>query len=902
MNTLFRSVDNVYGALIRWERVHQTNSICLVLTFLPYYASPIFATLLSILPLKLPPTLKFLYPYIKARANPPRHVIVYTATHDTAFLARLNSRVLEVSKSGHHFPALLSFWASLITEVVGIMIDQSRSGRQEAQIQKQEDLMYHIIPTLNEGLTLKNVPDLQVGCYMIFTVLAMKASLNDKALAEAMNKVALNWSQTKEAGIVCISALATSRGLLPLPKRVFRSFLAINRLVETLVTLKSQYRLDSIALGILLRIFRDYEALDFSRLDLVRSLIKADLMSNSYITCAIAALILVTRNPHQNVHIRSSIEHLLFNLAEDKNVRHFLKDAANGINMDLTYLEPGFQKNTPANRNDYLLSKVDLDHEEDMLSPIIEPFDDAVSNISTRTISENSFLSESDSCDFDDLAHIFMLASSSSKTVKLFSELAILRKPFSLTEPLFLSFFIRFWCGTYPARYRAAAINHVSMHIKDEVQAEDVQVILPYILYALTDPSPKVRHVSTTLVRLLSIIYKGVDTKNHHVTPRNFGREQIYGRTKPTSNLTWLSGEEAATFTEEILLPGLEECLLDPRHISQRLLDTFIGPRHPMSSQANRKELKTSLRQKIFIFICSHAVKTPLYAVKLRLLQILNQVEKVGNTSRTKPLLPLVSGCIDWNPEKFERICSSEQINPSEFLHQIFRIAMPTDRNSVQILLRIVESKSLAHTILQAAAYQRIRSLWGSMKPDLQSSLAKAILELAVSEQYVIIGERRYNEALDTLQRVPLSTAILQSFLDSYATFSSDLHETALASKRRRTSRGFSVTSVGENLEDSVLAMRKLRLVLELVETCKAEQHPQLMKGLFQVLVQLQLISNDSAMDMGYLQVLTMESILSIVKEYKVCSASQTLIFQGPESKRGVEITQHANGSIGCTT
>lgn len=875
-NTLFVPANKVFKALTKMERVHYFNTKCLILIFLPYHASPIFATLLSILPQNLPTTFKFLYPYTKSQTNPPRHVIVYAATHNTAFLAALNAHVLKVSRSGHHFPVLLSFWTSLVTEAVASMIDQSRSRRREVQVQKQEDLINRIVPSLNEGLTLKKVPDLQVGCYMIFAVLAMKASLDDKFLTDAMNTVALNWSQTKEAGIMCVSALAAQRGLLPLPKQVFKSILAINGLAETLVTLKSRSDVGSIALGLSLSVFQHYRALDVSRLDLVHSLIKADLMSHSYIKCAVAALMLVTQKTHQHVETRKLIEHFLLNLAEDRNIGFLVKDVAKGISMDLKHLGSKFQKFIQADRNDFPLSNDILDNEEDMSSPTMGSFDDVISKIPTKT-SEISFLSESDFSIFDELAQIFIFASSSTKTLRRFSELTVLRKHSSFAEPLFLSFFIRFWCGTYPATHRAAAINWVCVIIKDGDQTVDVQLVLPYILFGLTDPSLKVRHASATLIRLLRIFHDEKDTEKNHTTPKDLGREQIYGQTNAANHVVWLSREEAVTFTEDIILPSLEECLLDPRHISHHLWDIFNDPRHSRGSQAGRKDFKTSLRQKIYMFLCSHAVKTPLYIIKFFLLQILNQVEKVGNISRTKALLPLISENIAWNQKSFNRTCSKEQIDPLELLNQIIQIVIPTDRHGVQLLQGIIESEDLVDTTLQAAAYQRIRSIWGSMRSDLQSSLAKAILELAVSEQCFSIGKQRYNKAFDTLRSVPLSTPILQSFLEGLTKIPSEWYRKPLASKRRRTSRGFSVTSTEEILQDARPTIRRLGLVLELIETCNVEQHPQLMKGLFQVLVQLQLEKNDSGVDMGYLQVLTMENMLSIARKLKVRSASQTL-------------------------
>lgn len=850
------------------ERVHHSNTICLALTFLPYHSNSIFLNFLSILPDGLPPMLKFLYPYIQSQANPPRHVMVYAAAHNTTFLAKLNARVLEVSNSGCHFPVLLSFWASTVTEAVATMIDRSRSGPRETQVQMQEDLIYRLVPTLSEGLMLKAVPDVQIGCYMIFTVLVMKACLDSKVSTATMRTIASNWSRTQEAGLTCIAAIAQTRGSLSLPNCVFKALLAVEGLIKILITLKTLYKVDCLVLGIVLGISQDYSCLDLHRIELVSSLVKTDLLEHSYLQAAVAALVSMAQKPHQTVTVRILIEDLLFDLAEDVNIGPLFKDGIKKMNTDLTLIQPKLRGLIDADRDHSFLCINDEDAKEVKSTTTTETLDDALNKIPRKTTVETSFLSHSDSDVFDHLAHAFAIACSSADDLKCFSELAILRKSYSSTEPLYLSFFIRFWCGNYLAKYRAAAIQSVFVYLKDENQASGLQLVFPYILYGLADSSLSVRQASANLVELISQFY---DEGKVDIDSIDSRQKQLYGSEKPADQTAWLSWEEAGKFTKEILMPSLKECLLDSSYISQRLLDTLGGLKHSRISQISCKELKAALRQKFFLFLCSHVIDTPLYAVKLRLLQMLNQIKKVGNISRTKALLPLVYRCFHGSQGDFEKSCIDEQISQSEVFDQIFQVVLGTDRKGVQILQDIMElNKRTDVPLLQLAAHQRIRSIWGTIKADQQSSLAKALLEIAVREHYITEGSQRYDEAFDTLHEVKLSTPILQSFLERSELGLSKIRENPRIPKRRRTSHELSAHSIKDNYEEAGRAIRRFRLVLELINTCLAERHPQLLKGLFQVLEQLQLHRNDSSVDIGYLQVQIMENILAILKSTKV--------------------------------
>lgn len=850
----------------------------MVFTFLPYHTTPIFPTLLSILPRNLPPALRFLHPYVQSLANPPRHTIIYTATHNKPFFVGINARVLEVSRLGYHYPALISFWAATITEAVAAMLDQSRNGRREIQRQSQEDVVLRIMPTLNDGMCLEKVPDLQIGCYMVLTVVITKAALRDEVLAALMDAVASGLSQTNHASLICLAALAQQKASAVLSKRVLKALLKIENLDHTFLMLKSQYKVAKLALGTVLGILGGVgNPQDTSRISLVRSMIEADLMDESSMAVAIASLISVTRpgnlEQKQDSGLQSSLMDLLQCLTEKEKVGEIIQANTSSPKKDI---DVRLQK---AIRRDGLLLE---GHEKSELvnlhtPSMTESFEDAVRRIPTGTAHEISFLSHSDSYVFDNLASAFVLASStslsSSSSLKQFSDLPVLRKSLMMTEPLYLSFFVRVWCGPYPDAARATAIDTVSECVRSPRLVKDMQILLPYIIYGLADPSLIVRRASTNLLSTLLPVYCTDEKEKRCPNLAMFEQEQIYGQAKGSSETIWLSTEEATRFINQVLAPSLEECILDSNHISHHLWDSLAGRKTSRSTKIAQKDLRTSLRQAFFAFLCSHVVNTPILSMKFRLLKILNQFEKVGILPRTEALLPLLSENMGKNRLQCEKLCKRYQISQEQFYDELVGIVSPMDRDSIRILQSIIEAgKGSDIPLLLLAAYKRVRVIWSSLTPDVQLTLANLLLELAVEDTPPNEGEILRDESILTLQTVSLSTIILQHFIENLSVLPKNIRENSSSSKRRRTSRGHTTISSDDDLQSFDLVLKRFAFVLELVENCNPWEHPQLLKGLFQTLEGLQQLKDRSGSDLGYLEVLTMGNILSIVERLEVYS------------------------------
>lgn len=762
------------------------------------------------------------------------------------------------------------------------MLDQSRSGRREVQGQKEEDVLLRVLPMLNEGLSMKKAPDFRVGCYMILTVLATNATLNDKVLTAMMEAVTSGWTQdTSHAGLICLSVLAQRRQTILLPKRVLTAILTIQGVDDDLVTLHKQYTVEKLVLGLVLGIVNALGDTENSiQLLMVRTLLEAQLMRESSVSTAVKHIVLAAQNidliANTESDIQGQLADLILRLADSPAIGETVQKTIMDSSINVEQLESKLQTLIRTGRELPEGSDPTLEDSEmiDTDNPkAMDSFEAASSQIPTRTAYEVSFLSHSKSYVFGSLCHAFLLASTSSSNVNTFSDSLVLRKHLAMTEPLYFSFFARIWCGDYPAIARAAAVSTVLQYFENEKSTSDVQALLPYVVHALADPSKKVREATTKLVLALATSYTKSDAKSKKRENRSiWGHDNIYGPGEQTKNVSWISTEETAKFIEHVLVPALEECILDATYVSRHLANALNGSKHSKVTKPIQKEIKSSLRLAILCSLSSHVINTPLYTVKLRLLMILNQVEKVGSHSRTKALLPVLVQEKSRSGSSLKEACDAEHIEQSQFTAGLVGIVSATDREGVHVLQSIIEEKDrqLSPALISAAS-QRIRTIWPSMKADLQMSFAKTLLSLAVDSPGTSTDEEnRQSDAVEIIRNVPLSTTILLSFLEDLPTLSESMQERPSAAKRRRTSHGHVEQVDVIDKQMFARSMRKITFVLELVDASKPERHPQLLKGLFHAVGDLQHCRVQSGVELGYLQTLALGSLRAIVEKISI--------------------------------
>ena len=849
------------------------------MTFLPYHTTPLFPTMLSILPQTIPPLLKFLHPYIRSLANPPRHTLVYTASNSRVFLTALSKYVLKACRQGHQHQSLICLWASITTEATAAMLDRLRSTKLEFQRQNQDDIMLSLLPVLNEGFTLTDVPEFRIGCYMVVIILASKADLDDDIVVGMMEAITSGWEQTLHAGVICLAVLAQQMHNVKLSRQVVKRISDLERLDDHLLLLKEQYKLDSLVLGLVVGIIDGLsQARDAGVIVFLRALIDRNFMDAPNTAVAVKILLIAAQTTSSEANsifdVKESLTDLICCLADSKTIGTLVQSIIKDSKLDMSYLRA-----TPKSHGLICNEEIaphratgDIEQHEAKRYRNTADFDFPTNPFPARTPYEISFLSSSSSYMYGSLEHAFLTIPSSPNNFERFSNLPVLQKSFAMTEALFLTFFVRVWCGKNPPDRQVAAIQIVSRHLSQELVTADVQILLPYIIYALADPSLDVRRAITDLVLILASIYLRVNQEDSQFSKaQTLGQHQVYGQGRETEGVSWLSMSECAQFISDLIVPGLEECQLDEGYVLLLLSESLGGLKHSKFPKLIRKEIKTSLRLAIFKCLCSHVVSTPLYAVKFRLLKMLNRVTKIGDTSRTKLLSPLLSDFMTKNQPWYENVCEKERIDQPQLIARIIDIVDPVDKDGIQSLKTIIKPTTLSEfPSLLDAGLKHIRFIWPSINHDSQLSLAKMLLELAITNPDDGLIEPQKMQALETLMSLPLATTILQFFIEHLPSISCSLLPEQAASEHRQLYQNSSAGASVINTTDISRVVKEITLVLEVIEDNQAERHPELLKGLFQVMADLQYSQEQSDTATGYLQVLTMDSILAILRRLEV--------------------------------
>ncbi|KAJ5087020.1 hypothetical protein NUU61_008327 [Penicillium alfredii] len=854
--------------LVRRFRIHEYNTAWTLFTFLPYHTSPLFLNLLSILPDNVSPTFKVLYPYKTSLVNPPRHPLVHSATTNKLFFAALNDYVLKVCRQRAQSHALLSFWAGIVTEAVATMLDTTRSGRREAEKQKHEDIILRVLPVLSSAFTMKRVSELIISCYMICVVLAQKASLSDEVVDGLMESVVSSWTEeTKSSGLICLSVLAQQKPSVSIPKKVFKGILRLDNPIKSFSEVAAHYQTSRLLLGLVSGCLSDLDKQsDNTRLVLLSSIFENNMLAENETRKAIAMILEAgssgdaTRG--MTLSAQTHLAELVQGFTRSETLQPIFQKTLAESAINIPALEHNLQTVVEAPVAPRPIEDVDM---EDADNEPVDTFTPAFESLTTEARFPFSFLSKLSIPEFDNLVQVFALAVDSQEKLDRFANLKILGKADATKTPQFLSFFARAVSGPYPIGTKVAALDVLSSTLLSISGDFDPQALLPFLIVALSDPSERIRRDTTgVLVAIASVYNKSNIADDASIKP--WAHDAIYGQGKQSSSVSWLSARNAQKVLERALLPGLEEYILDANHIGRVIDAALRGSVLPEATGAS--ELKKSLRFSLFTFLCSHIVHMPVFAPKLGLLNLVNRVEKVSGTTRTKELLPLLENWRDLSQVQVDEICANERLSASEAEHNIASIVTSREKNAIDILLSNINRDSNAlRSSFVANVFARIKELWAKIPEDYQLSVSEKLLDislgLSVGEAFLVTNCR------DVLRSVELSGPVLLHFVQKIPVSLTDAEAIGPAPKRRRTSQNNMVAMTVKDEAELSKLMDKMTFILEVVDSSAPENHPELADGLFQTLAALHHFKSQIQSGMSYLLSLTLGSLLAIVNKSK---------------------------------
>ncbi|KAH3916710.1 U3 small nucleolar RNA-associated protein 10 [Parastagonospora nodorum] len=855
---LLKPAQKAVEWLVRRFRVHEYNTECLALTYLPYHTTPQFLALLSILPSQPPPSLRFLHPYIQSPTNPPRRTIVYTAVNTPGFFNALQAHTVRVVKAGHQAPQMISFWSTITLEAVFGILENTSSGRRDIQSQKTEELVLRILPVLNSCMQAKYGAETVAACYSIVTVLAGRGELGEKVLDGLMEAVVLaHEADSLNACLQCLAVLAEQRSPAQLPPRVIRRLLKVPQLSQKLVQISKQCRVHRLTLGCALGALASIDRLEEQR-DVFQELMASGLLTEAYTRAALAALVTSIRDSAPGSTEHGQLLDLAAQLAETTYFLDGMRAAAKSDNVDLESLGLTL---APALET----AQIDNDEDEDMLD-VDDVSSQAIAapKVEVPDFAVQSFLELDASQSFAEVANAFERAVSTHQSSPFLASKS-LGKENAMHSNLYLSLLARIWCSSQLPAARIAALRAAAATLKSAEDTCDFQNLIPYLLHALADPSAPVRRAAAACTVALS------EASGSQANTSTWGSSKLYGSSgkaqKHVSQVVQLKSEDVSTLLSSILIPMLEESVMDPTFAIPAIREVLEGSKGSKSQPKHGMNAQT--RTSILSFFASHLSLSPLVRIRIILFPIFNFSGKVSDTVRSNTILPLIQGWCTLPLAEASKVCDVEKVTLEDAYRGHLNALVAREAKSVQLLNELmIESLDSSKRLLAEAVFDKVAAVWPATKSEQRVTLARTLLDMSFKEGKDD-GEKQCRErAIEILRNVKHDSATLLTFLESVPA-AVQMPEGPPTKKRRRTSRNEMARVELASQDDVQRLLRKLTLVLELIEGSNPGQHPALFKSLFTVFNDLQPLKQQSGSELVYLQSMILGSLTPIVDTLK---------------------------------
>ncbi|RMY71405.1 hypothetical protein D0864_10650, partial [Hortaea werneckii] len=861
---LLRPAMKAVEWVVRRFQAHEYSTETMLLTFLPYHTAHIFPTLLSILPEQLPASFRWLHPYVASLQSPPRHAILAAAISNQGFFSGFSQYVLQVARARHQSAILLGFWASITAQAVSGMIDTTRSGRDAIRRQREEDLLLRVLPILQSALGIRGAPELFLGTCMIMTILATKASLEDHVLDAMMQAIISAWTkETAEDGLICVAVMAEEKQQIGLPKPVCQALLKQDGIYETLHSLSQRHRIGKLVSAIVVEAVRAGAA---GEIELAKRLV-----SGGYVSAQ-----------NETFMLDTLLAQLLDAGKEKQGVIEFLRGVCDGNERVVVLRELAQKKGVSLKRHLPGLvapSRLELEtnqesaNEDEAMDIDEEPID--LSDQQLRSLLEAlpnldgelpSFLDPAMDVAFQAHAKVFEAVVFSERGLRQFLASRHLQNSKALKSPLLLSFLARAACSNISVLAKIRALETATEKLRElsSKSKADYRMLLPYVLAALSDESQRVRRAAANLCSVMHMSYGATNEKiGSNLT--SWGLGSLYGSV--TSKLHDLSSADAYKFLSSAVVPMLDDCVLDGAHVSRALADSLKGAHSPGSQRASAPgaELKTSLRSEVCSFLASHATMTPALHARLTLLGVVARCGKVAGDARKNILTPFIKRWVATSSEDVGVACTAQEVTRGHLDKVVLSCLSHRSAEDIQTLKSIAEGGLQARVEVQPIAFGQLGSLWPSLKGSSQIEVLDFLLDHALAVEG---SEIVHAEALETLRSVRLSTEALVHMIESLPR-GSDLHDQPSSAKKQRTSKNDS--SQPRKVDQGALnaAIRRITLVLELTEASEPVQHPQLLKGLFNLLSELNSYKTLTGSQLIYLHGLLLGCLFSVVNGLK---------------------------------
>jgi U3 small nucleolar RNA-associated protein 10 len=835
--------------LIRRFRAHEYNTEHLLLVFLSYHSTPLFVNLLSILPARLPPSFKFLKPYVAALTNPPIHAIIYSATNNTSFFLAFNRQVLGAAKAKFVSSELVRFWTVLVSQAVDGMLTTAQSGISTIRKERMESVLLQIIPILDEVFATQGNPEMEVGACMIITIIAARGDISDNVKARFMEAISASWNQTTvDARLVSLVALNQDAVPKRLPKKVAKRLLSTTDLLERLTTISASYRAANLVIATfnycLSRLNKPdcEQEIEFVSKSLQGGLIEGKALGKSLqiLLTKIASLTAEEANALQfNGNSKKQLSDVF-----GRNDGSPLSVAIQALQIETEIAAVEAVLSINIHREVNSADEMDLDVPSESQHQSVEL---DLSELSQLSSPSKSFLATADSAVFDKLARLFSVAVKQSSLDALLNHHLFKQSAATKGDTLYGSFLVRLGSSSNQSpKIRAHAMALLCKLVSTlQTAGQDAQLLTPYLVIALQDESSHVRrHAAGALLELSN------PTK---VGSKVWGSLSLYDEEPPTISL---AHDQLTVLLKDTLVPRLQEFVTDSSAVSQVLINFST------TKSKSAKHNKTA----IYDFFGTHAALTSLIGPKVQLFELLVQFGKPAVATLSTFGLQGLQQWVGLAEKDSKKLCSSQGLVLNDVNLSLVKTVVPASSEGLEYLLALISGPEGRFDIVQPS-HQRLTEIWKAIPAETRSIFLSGLVEMSLKDPKA--GQKLRDASNQTLRNLPLEIDDLVSLLKSLPDTASLSSSSVI--KRKRLSSGQSST-VERIPKETLEALRRYTRVLEIVESSSSphgKDHAILLKSLFHVLGELQNFGIQTESSMVYLKTLTINALLDVVNRLK---------------------------------
>lgn len=836
--------------LVRRFRVHVYNVDDLLHTLLPYHEVAIWANVVSIIPSdKIVGQWKFVRPYLKTTWNVPRHAVAYAASNIDAFFSGMNSYVLETCRQGLSNPTLIKFWSGIVVEAVSNRVVQTRSGRKEVQAQRVDDLLHKVLALLSEAYEITGSIDLITTCYTITILLAAKAEPGDNVLDSLLLAVAqslLKVDHDASAAVITMSVVTMHKNKPTVPKKALDVLAGLESFGSVIRAVSVQYFCHPFLLSLTTSAMSYIKRKNAHKLtvfteslvELVREIYPESSLSGVVQPIVTKAITLYAENEADR-DVRNELVLLLQKLNEIEKLSVAISEAAAAAQHDAAALEGLIGMTIILPEPPTRMNDTDVEMTDSPATSMV-PIG-ALNAVPSSWEVQPSCLAMRSPKSFKTLAEAFGACSADADRRERFSRLPIWSSV-AAQELLWQTFLLRFACTKASAQARSKALHLLARSIQTNPGC-DVQYFVPYALALLSDA----KSVRGGAADLLNAIQLQLSQGSQHPPAKD---QHGFYDAEHGKGISLIPAQQVVSLVADVISPVLEECMLDPTYVVRTI-------QHALQPQ-NKQETRKGHSQALFSLLTQHALATPLVRIKVDILTMLSNVEKVGGKSKRKALHTMFTEWSDLTDAEAVELAEESGLGVRQVDASIIRLVDLHDKHYLaQITESAIASSPRRRAGLTDALFDYMRQDFTAWTVEERFSAAEVLFDSAFSGDETLAAG-----AQDVLRSVDLPSEVLANLLQVSQVGASDV-KAPPPKRRKRSSSGtsFSRTDAVKAVDD---ATAKVGLALELVEDNSPELKPELVNVMFAMLASLRQLQQNRV-DSPYLLNLCLSSIRAMI-------------------------------------